>query len=185
MNCTALAARPTVQPLRGELRHAETLVRMVASSGRLMAALRYVRSLELRSWCIGAGLVRNLVWDALHGFDPSVPADVDVAHFDAHMPSQLDGALERRLRVLMPGLNWEVTNQAHVHRWFEADLGRIVPPLTSLDDGISTWPEFATCVGVTLAADDSIQVIAPHGLDDRTSSRSACVPGAFKSGGHA
>jgi len=36
----------------------------------------------------------------------------------------------------------------------------------SLDEGISTWPEFATCVGVYMAADESVHVIAPHGLDD-------------------
>ena len=62
-------------------------------------------------------------------------------------------------------MNWEVTNQANVHLWYES-RGQIVPPLRSLDDGISTWPEFATCVGVYTAADESVHVIAPHGLDD-------------------
>ena len=32
--------------------------------------------------------------------------------------------------------------------------------------GVGTWPEIATCVGVFLRADDSIGVVAPHGLDD-------------------
>ena len=36
----------------------------------------------------------------------------------------------------------------------------------SLDEGISTWPEFATYGGVYMAADESVHVIAPHGLDD-------------------
>ncbi|WP_436133044.1 nucleotidyltransferase family protein [Acidovorax sp. LjRoot129] len=31
---------------------------------------------------------------------------------------------------------------------------------------MSTWPEFATCVGVYLGDDESIGVVAPHGLDD-------------------
>ncbi len=28
------------------------------------------------------------------------------------------------------------------------------------------WPEFATCVGVSLGADDSLHIVAPHGLED-------------------
>jgi hypothetical protein len=149
-----------------EKEHTETLARLVVSSEQLMTALRCVRTLDLRSWCIGAGIVRNLVWNALHGFGPSSPADVDVVYFDAQAAPETDGELERRLRELVPALDWEVTNQAHVHRWFDAALGRTVPPLGSLDEGISTWPEFATCVGVYMAADESVHVIAPHGLDD-------------------
>ena len=42
---------------------------MVTASDELMAALRVVRSLGLRSWCIGAGAIRSLIWDTLHKFD--------------------------------------------------------------------------------------------------------------------
>jgi hypothetical protein len=49
-----------------------------------MDALVAVRGLGLASWCIGAGAVRNLVWDALHDkVTPSELADIDVAYFDA------------------------------------------------------------------------------------------------------
>lgn len=154
------------RPAHPALQYTDTLVRLVAASDQLMTALRCVRTLNLRSWCIGAGMVRNLVWDALHGFGTNAPADVDVVHFNTQATQEADDELERRLRAMMPGLNWEVTNQAHVHRWFESIRGQIVPPLRSLDDGISTWPEFATCVGVYMAADESVHVIAPHGLDD-------------------
>lgn len=45
-----------------------------------MDALRAVRSLGLESWCLGAGAIRNLVWDALSGHQrPSALSDVDVA----------------------------------------------------------------------------------------------------------
>ena len=90
------------------LLYTEALVRLVASSDQLMTALRCVRTLNLPSWCIGAGMVRNLVWDALHGFRTSAPADVDVVHFDTHAAQEADDELERRLRAVMPGLNWEI-----------------------------------------------------------------------------
>ena len=141
---------------------------MVRSSSSLMAALREVRSLRLNAWCIGAGAVRSLVWDALHGHEqPSAMEDVDVVYFDdAAADAEQDANLERRLREAMPALRWEVTNQATVHVWFANHLGQVVPPLRSLEEGVATWPEFATCVGVNLDDRESIGVVAPHGLDD-------------------
>lgn len=141
---------------------------MVRSSKDLMSALAAVRSLGLGSWCIGAGAVRSLVWDTLHGFDaPSALEDIDVVYFDdaTSDPGQ-EAHLEARLRSLLPDLTWEVTNQATVHHWFANHLGQVVPALGSLEEGVATWPEFATCVGVNLNAEESIRVVAPHGLED-------------------
>lgn len=141
---------------------------LVRSSSSLMAALRTVRFLELNSWCIGAGAVRSLVWDALHGYERPTPIeDVDVVYFEnATSNPRQDAEFERRLREAMPALRWEVTNQATVHEWFSNELEQAVPPVRSLEEGVATWPEFATCVGVCLDDEDSIGVIAPHGLDD-------------------
>ncbi|WP_412103203.1 nucleotidyltransferase family protein [Polaromonas sp. SM01] len=144
------------------------LVAMVRESARLMDALSAVRELKLHSWCIGAGAVRTLVWDTLHGFQaPSPLEDIDVVYFDASaVNTQNDTDFERKLSLCMPGIRWEVTNQASVHQWFKAHLGQAVKPLQSLEEGVSTWPEYATCVGVMLGPDDAIRVVAPHGLDD-------------------
>jgi streptomycin 3"-adenylyltransferase len=153
------------QRRQAELEH--RLTAMVAASDPLMAALRAVRSLQLRSWCIGAGAIRSLVWDTLHGFDHrSALNDMDVVYFDANAGPEHDAHLEKQLRLAMPNLCWEVTNQAGVHRWFADALGQVVAPLASLEEGVGTWPEFATCVGVYLNADGTLGVIAPHGLDD-------------------
>jgi hypothetical protein len=145
----------------------ERLIGLVRSSPETMDALRLVRSLRLQSWCIGAGAVRALVWDALHDRPSTLTGqDVDVAFFDRNVPARCDAALEDRLRSAMPALAWEVTNQAWVHHWFAATLGQAVAPLDSLEDGLATWPEYATCVGVSLGDDDRVGVVAPHGLDD-------------------
>ena len=143
------------------------IVQIAAKSRWFMPALRTVRWLKLQSWCIGAGAVRNLVWDHLHGYDePSELADVDVAYFDAGAEPGQDQELQEVLKALQPNIPWEVTNQAFVHRWFESYFGHPVEPLRSLEDAVATWPEFATSVGITLGAQDHIEVIAPHGLDD-------------------
>ncbi len=53
-----------------------------------MRTLQVVRGLGLLDWAIGAGFVRNAVWDQLHGFDTMTPlADVDVLFFDRADPS--------------------------------------------------------------------------------------------------
>lgn len=144
----------------------EEVTRIVRASPWFMSALEAVQSLQLASWCIGAGAVRNLVWDHLHGHErPSALADVDVAYFDAHpgRPDQ-DAGIEAKLRALEPGLPWEVTNQAFVHVWFERCFGHPVPPLTSLEEAVASWPEYATSVGVFLTRAGTLEVIAPHGL---------------------
>ena len=146
----------------------ERLVVIVRESAWFMAALEAVQSLGLPSWCIGAGAVRNLVWDKLHGFNqPSELPDIDVAYFDSeNLASQRDEELQCRLSVALPSVPWEVTNQAGVHQWFERYFGQAVSPFSSLQEAIASWPEFATAVGVTLREDKTIEVIAPHGLED-------------------
>jgi hypothetical protein len=144
------------------------LVEIARESKWFWPALVAVRSLNMPSWCIGAGAVRNLVWDALHDFQsPSPLSDIDVARFDASdLSHESDREIQRRLINMHPFAVWEVTNQAAVHTWFEAAFGHPVSPLVSLEDAVASWPEFATSVGLTLRADDSIDIIAPHGLDD-------------------
>ncbi len=147
--------------------HAD-LIQIVRSSSGLMAALHAVRDLKLGSWAIGAGAVRNAVWDRLHGFsERTTLQDVDVVFFDSDdLSPQTEQRLQVKLAQALPDVRWDVTNQAAVHLWYEAQFGHAVTPLTSLQEGISTWPEYATCLGVCLRRDDQLEVIAPHGLDD-------------------
>lgn len=133
-----------------------------------MQALQAVAQLGLPHCCIGAGAVRKLVWDALHGYaQPSALGDIDVAYFDAHdVRAETEVRLRQRLETVLPGVPWDVCNQARVHLWFEDHFGYAVPPLLSLDDAIASWPEFATAVGIWLQPDGEIGIVAPHGLDD-------------------
>ncbi len=144
------------------------LTALVRESTWLMPAMRAARDLRLSSWCIGAGAVRNLVWDALHGYGtPSTLPDIDLVYYDpTDVRPERDAQLRAMLAAKMPDLPWEVTNQAAVHLWYAQAFGLEVAPLMSLEEGVATWPEYATAIGVALRDDDSIAVIAPHGLDD-------------------
>ncbi|WOB06902.1 nucleotidyltransferase family protein [Piscinibacter gummiphilus] len=133
-----------------------------------MRALKAARSLGLPSWCIGAGVVRNLVWDHLHGFKAETPAeDIDFVFFE---PNNLSPELERHLEVRLsraePSFNWEAVNQAAVHTWLKPQAAQEARPFRSLAEGVASWPEVATCVGISLTGEEKIEVIAPHGLTD-------------------
>lgn len=167
-NAEACAADPITHMHASESELAHKLVEIARGSVWFMDALATVHQLGLRQWCIGAGAVRNLVWDFLHGkLSPSNLSDVDVAYFDpSDVSAARDQALQDQLRMLRPSVPWEVTNQAGVHHWFEGHFGHAVEPLTSLHEAVASWPEFATAVGLSLDHDNALRVIAPHGLED-------------------
>ncbi|MDN3576870.1 nucleotidyltransferase family protein [Chitinimonas viridis] len=148
---------------------AARLLALVAASPWLMAALRAARTLGLPDWCLAAGVVRNMVWDAAHGRTPQPwpESDVDLVYFDATVTDTAhDAGLQARLTGLVPSLVWEVSNQAQVHCWFERYFGHPTAPITSLAEGIASWPETATAVGVWLDHADQLQLVAPLGLED-------------------
>jgi hypothetical protein len=143
---------------------ADELEAIIRDEPWLLAQLDRARELARPVWCMGAGAHRDRGWDHRFagGFDPSRIADIDLVYFDADdLTHESEVALERRL-----GDGWDVKNQARVHLWFEARFGTAAEPLTSTTDGIATWPEPATCVGVRLEHDGRLTIAAPHGLDD-------------------
>ena len=144
------------------------LVAMVRSSPILMRALRAARAVDPPDWLIGAGAIRNLVWDRLHDRDHPTPLkDVDLVFFDpASLEPEREEAVRKALALRASDVPWDVKNQAAVHLWYPEVFGITVEPLKSAADGVATWPETATSVAVRLLADDSIEVIAPCGLDD-------------------
>ncbi|KRC77923.1 hypothetical protein ASE30_27245 [Achromobacter sp. Root83] len=142
---------------------------LVLAHAPLMRWLRAARGHAPADGCIGAGAVRSLVWDHLHGFPPGrhAPTDVDFVYYD---PTDLSAAHEtrvtQRLREAAPDAPWEIVNQARVHLWHRNSQGAAPPPARSLADGIARWPETATCVGVALTTDDQLRIVAPYGLTD-------------------
>jgi uncharacterized protein len=141
---------------------------ILAGNRWFMDVLAAVGACGPPNWVVGAGVIRNIVWDYLHGLDTPTPLkDVDVAFFDpSDITRERDAALERRLRAAMPSVPWDVTNQAGVHLWYESRFGYRIRPAQSIDDAVSMWPETATSVAVTLDADGEVRLIAPIGLDD-------------------
>ena len=130
-----------------------------------MACLEAARTLKLPDWYLGAGFLRNAIWDHLHGKTSMTPLnDVDVVYFDAEDTSlETETEAEASLRRLLPDVEWEVRNQARMH----ARHGH--KPYSSTTEGISKWVEVPTCVGVRLESDQSFRFTAPFGIDENWS----------------
>ncbi|MEU8664283.1 nucleotidyltransferase family protein [Actinoplanes philippinensis] len=139
---------------------AQDVVQVIESDPAAMRVLRAATELDLPDWWIGAGFVRNRVWDAITGRPPAPERDVDLAYF--HPDNQDPGEevrAEARAAAILPDVPWEIRNQARMH------LRNGDAPYTSTLDAISRWPETATCVAVTLR-DGAVRLAACHGLDD-------------------
>jgi hypothetical protein len=154
------------------MKHAAALAQLVAEDAFRWEAPGVVRALALPDCWIGAGFVRNAVWDRLHGRAPACPqGDVDVVWFDsARCDSAIHRSLEVRLASTLPGVDWSVANQARMHTRNDD------PPYTSSTDAIAHWPETATAVAVRRMGDERCEIIAPYGLDDLFELRLAPTP---------
>ncbi|BDH46012.1 hypothetical protein TUM12370_20560 [Salmonella enterica subsp. enterica serovar Choleraesuis] len=127
-----------------------------------MQALYAVQAMALNDGWIGAGFVRDAVWDNLHGYGKrTVAGDVDVVWFDSQCPTEdRDKALEQKLRQQIPAFDWSVKNQARMHQR-NGDK-----PYTSTQNALRYWPETVTAVAARAVGTGLIEIIAPYGLDD-------------------
>lgn len=141
--------------------HAHLVALIEADSWRCHV-LALVQRLHLPDAWIGAGFVRNAVWDALYvRAEASAPSDVDVIWFDpARSARACDAALTQQLRAWDPHVPWSVTNQARMHDR-NGDL-----PYRDATDAMRYWPETATAVAVRREQDGRLAVAAPFGLQD-------------------
>lgn len=124
--------------------------------------LKLVSELDLPDCWIGAGFVRNAVWDFLHQRAASpLAGDVDVIWFnDADIEPDRDRRIEEFLLSKNPTIQWSVKNQARMHGRNGDD------PYKSASDAMRYWPETATAVAARYEASNACKVSAPLGFDD-------------------
>ena len=146
--------------MRMNIKTEADITKLVAGDAWMMSVLRAAETLQLPDWWIGAGFLRNKVWDAMEGNGPQPSKDVDLVYFNAHdVAPETDWAYDERLKRDFPIAGWEVRNQARMH------YVNGYPPYTSTADGIAHWVETATCVAVKLERGE-LKFLFCHGTDD-------------------
>ncbi|WP_394223745.1 nucleotidyltransferase family protein [Alteromonas gracilis] len=156
-----------------------------------MRCLQALRDLDLPQGYIGAGFVRNAIWDELHNRATTTPLnDIDVVYFHGERDAPrscatTEHAAQSMSQSAVQSLNYSIylsTAKAQEFK-LERELARVVPqanwqvknqarmhlahshsPYRSCCEAISYWIERETCVAVRLTANDDIDVLAPFGL---------------------
>lgn len=145
------------------VRHATHLIDLARNTPWMVEVLECAREVMSAPWCIGAGAVRSLVWNALHDYPLLPPPELDLVYFDAACTRDYDASLTAMLTTKRRDFQWDVVNQAFAHT-LSGDAA--APPFVSLEHAISCWPETATAVGLWLDGHGCLHIVAPLGLDD-------------------
>lgn len=141
------------------------ILNIIEQDAWMTDVLRHARDINLPDWMIGAGFVRNKVWDYLHGFkhDTVQTPDIDLIYLDRdHADKEADEKLSAHAKELT-GINWEIVNQAYTHDWHGRN------PYMSTEQALADWVETPTCVAVSMRGDGSLKLYAPHGISDLVS----------------
>lgn len=139
----------------------DDILALIEGDPWMMAVIHTAAHPNLPDWMIGAGFVRNKVWDYLHGIARPVvdTADIDLIYFDAtDTREETEKAHDARLQAAMD-VPWSCKNQARMH----AHNGNA--PYASSLDALSRWVETPTAVAVTLCG-GALKLFAPHGISD-------------------
>ncbi|MCZ8279385.1 MAG: nucleotidyltransferase family protein [Acetobacteraceae bacterium] len=134
----------------------------IAHNPRMMRCLAVLAAHGPAGAWIGAGFVRNAVWDHLSGLDTEAlpPADLDVVFHDPGIATaEQDAAIEAALSMAAPDLPWSVRNQARMHERNGHD------PYRDVSDALAHWAETAAAIAARLGP-QGIEILAPFGVED-------------------
>jgi RimJ/RimL family protein N-acetyltransferase len=139
----------------------DDITSFVTAQPEMMKVLAAVEALGLPDCWVGAGFVRNPVWDALHGRPWSASyTDIDVVYFDpTDIDPKRDEVIEAELRVTNADMPWSVKNQARMH------VQNGDPPYADTADAMRHWPETCTAIAVR-SVGSTVELLALFGVDD-------------------
>jgi hypothetical protein len=144
------------------MRDSDDIADFIAHNPRMMRCLAVLAAHGPAGAWIGAGFVRNAVWDHLSGKDTEATplADLDVVFHDPVIATaEHDARIEAALSVAAPDLPWSVRNQARMH---ERNGHR---PYRDVADALTHWPETATAIAARFGP-QGIEILAPFGVGD-------------------
>ena len=149
-----------IEPMQQTVNSEDQLTDIIKSDPWMMEVLEAAQKLDLPDWWIGAGFLRNKVWDVIEGRTSQPTRDVDLVYFnEGDINPETDWAYDTKMKEAYPFAEWEVRNQARMHYVNNSE------PFRSTTDGISNWVETATCVAVRLKG-DSLEYLFCYGTDD-------------------
>jgi hypothetical protein len=145
-------------PLRDveRLKLYQRVCEIIQADSHRMLCLHALQQLALSQGYLGAGFLRNAIWDFLYQKSTPTPLnDVDVIYFDANNTQRAkDTFYEMQLNEVLPQVKWQVKNQARMH------VLHGHAPYKNCEEAISYWIEKETCVAIALSSADSVALSA-------------------------
>ena len=141
----------------------QEIIQLIKDDPWMMEVLSVAASADLPDWMIGAGFVRNKVWDYLHGYKNKEvqTADIDLIYYDeSYVLEEKEKELDKHLREKL-NINWSAKNQARMHVKHKR-----INPYKNTEEALSEWVETPTCIAVRLEKDGTLTLFAPHGIKD-------------------
>ena len=134
----------------------------IIEKNHIVSEILLILSEQSEDLYLGGGIIRNLVWDDLHGYSEMTPIeDIDVIYFNRLCTSKEDDLrIEEYLKKAMPNYTWSVKNQARMH------VVNGDEPYSSLSDAVSKWPETASAILLKRNKDGSYTFVAPFEFED-------------------
>lgn len=147
---------------------ADKLVEAVRHNPLVAEVVEVCSSLEIPNYFVSAGCIAQTVWNLAHHRDPAADIkDIDLVYFDPDLSEEREAEVQAQVRkhfAHIP-LAFDVKNEARVHLWYHQAFGYDIPPYTSVEDAIASFPSTATAVGLRKDS-KGYKVCAPFGLDD-------------------
>jgi hypothetical protein len=139
----------------------EDVLNLIKKDNWMIHALIIAERQNLKNWFIGAGFVRNKVWDYLHGYSDlqKNKTDIDLVYYDREGNNEEEDRQLSDELIKETGMEWEVVNEVYAHTFNN------IAPYQSVEDAISQWPETATAIGVKLE-NGKLVLMAPYGIND-------------------
>ncbi|MFJ9392825.1 nucleotidyltransferase family protein [Nocardioides sp. NPDC101246] len=145
----------------------ERLRALLLADAEVRSVVQAAVDLDVPSWAVGGGVVRNVVWDFIfESRGRTAHNDIDLVYFDIDLTESKELQIEKSIHERCGNASAEVRNQARVHLWYERRFGHRIDPVTDIEDAVARFPETCTSVAITGTSIDALDLLAPCGLDD-------------------
>ena len=124
------------------------LIQTIKANKELMIVLDILDENQFQEYYIGAGAIVQNIWNKAtekpinYGVN-----DIDIIYFDSKDLSEKAEELKASSIIELfeyETLKLDIKNEARVHLWYKNKFGYDIPPYSSLEEAIDSWPTTAT-----------------------------------------
>lgn len=145
------------------------LIETIKANKELMRILDILDENQFQEYYIGAGAIVQNIWNKATEKPINYGVtDIDIIYFDSKDLSEKAEELKASRIIELfeyETLKLDIKNEARVHLWYKNKFGYDIPPYSSLEEAIDSWPTTASAIGIRRNSNAWI-ICAPFGVND-------------------